>query len=101
MSSVSPDFASRTPNPIFMPMVIVSSVAVLEAVAVVILLAMLARQGPSPAPPVCSPSVAAAADRTPSYDRAHTEAHGTLPWAFSVLAAPRVLVRPQGNRILP
>ncbi len=49
MSATSTEAASRGTNPLYLPMVIVSILAVAEAVALVIL---LARQGPSPAPPI-------------------------------------------------
>ena len=51
MSSASHELAARKTNPLFLPMVIVSSLAVAEAIGLVIVLVMLARQGPSPAPP--------------------------------------------------
>ena len=51
MSSASNELVARKTNPLFLPMVIVSSLAVTEAIGLVIVLVMLARQGPSPAPP--------------------------------------------------
>lgn len=53
MSSASPDLASRRTNPLLLPLLLVSSFAVAQTVALVILAVMLARQ--VTAPPLVSP----------------------------------------------
>ncbi len=50
MTSTSQEVAERKTNPLVLPMVVVSSLAVVEAIGLVIVLVILARQGPLPAP---------------------------------------------------
>ncbi len=93
MSSASHELSARKTNPLFLPLVIVSSLALAEAIGLVIVLVMLARQGPSPAPP----GVGTAGTARPPAEMPHGKRGERVESAGFAITLEKIVYRPPSD----